>query len=96
MAKTKVWVLAALFMNKTTNETTMDVISVHSDLDEAIEAKGKCFEETKKNWLDKGMKEDEMLEITGFWFSVLKARDNSKQVEFDIFKNELKFFDYGC
>lgn len=92
MAKIKVWVLASLFMGKTTNEISMDVISVHHDLDEAIKARDKCFEELKKNWLDEGMKEDEMLEITEYWFSVLKARDNSKQAEFDIFRNELKFF----
>lgn len=89
MAKTRVWVLSALFMGKTTNETNMDVISVHSDLDEAVKAKDKCFEETKKDWLDEGMKEDEMLEITETWVNVLKARDNSKQVEFDIFGKDI-------
>lgn len=49
MAKIKVWVLASLFMGKTTNEISMDVISVHHDLDEAIKARDKCFEELKKD-----------------------------------------------
>ena len=89
MAKTRVWVLTALFTTDNVDETEIDVISVHSNVNDAVDAKDKCFEETKKDWLDEGMTEDKMYLIHHTMVSVLKAKDNTKQVEYGIYAKDI-------
>mgnify|MGYP004646966573 CR=1 FL=1 len=89
MAKTRVWVLTALFTTDNVDETKIDVLSVHSSLDDAMKQKDKCFEETKKDWLDEGMTEEEMYLINHSGVSVLKAKDNTKQVEYGIYGKDI-------
>lgn len=81
----RVWVLSALFADNDIDKNDMDVISVHSDLDEAIRTRNRCVDETKKDWLDEGLTEDDILEIRNVSAVILKTKDNSKRTEFALF-----------
>lgn len=89
MAKTRVWVLSALFTTDNIDDSEMDIISVHSSLDDAIKAKDKCIENTKECWLEDGITEDEMSLKTDIGDSVLKAKDNTRRVEYCIYGKDI-------
>lgn len=88
MAKTKVWVLTALFTGDN-KDSQVEVMGVYKHLDKATEMMKAHHEYTLQTWLEDGVKGEDILSISTQWVCVLKVKDSDKQVQLGIYGEDI-------
>lgn len=88
MAKTRVWVLTALF-TADNKESRVEVVGVYNHLGKAVETMWFHHESIKEAWVKDGIKEDDMLNIRTRWVCVLKINKRYKQAELGIYGEDI-------
>lgn len=89
MAKTRVWVLTALFTGDN-KDSLLEVIGVYKRLDEAEEVMRFHHEDTKEEWLNEGIKGEEIMDMRFKWRYILKVKNSYKQVELEIHEENIE------
>lgn len=85
----KVWVLTALFTGDN-KDSLLEVIGVYKRLDEAETVMKFHHEDTKEEWLNEGIKGEEILDLRLNWCYILKLTNSYKQVKLEIHEENIE------
>lgn len=85
----KVWVLTALFTGDN-KDSLLEVIGVYKRLDEAEAVMTFHQKDTKEEWLNEGIKGEEILDLRLKWRYILKVRNSYKQAELEIHEENIE------
>lgn len=88
MAKTRVWVLTALFTDDN-EDSQVEVMGIYKHLDKAVEMMKAHHEFTLQAWLEDGVKGEDILSISTQWVCVLKVKNSDKQVKLEIYGEDI-------